>query len=60
MTEHWFWWFVTIACLGWYSTVTVYVAIKGVFDIQRMLAALSRKENPVPTASGKPQNRPPD
>ena len=43
MTEHWFWWLVTIACLVWYSTVTVYVAIKGVFDIRRMLAALSGK-----------------
>ena len=43
MTEHWFWGFLTIACVGWYSTVTVYVAIKGVADIQRLFAALSGK-----------------
>jgi hypothetical protein len=41
MTEHWFWGLITLACLGWYLTVTVYVAIKGVADIKRMLSRLS-------------------
>jgi hypothetical protein len=41
MTEHWFWWTLTMTCVVWYSTVTVYVAIKGVADIKRMLARLS-------------------
>ena len=41
MTEHWFWWLLTLACIVWYSTVTVYVAIKGVADIKGMLARLA-------------------
>ena len=40
MPKHWFWWALTIACVIWYSTVTVYVAIKGVSDIKNMLARL--------------------
>jgi hypothetical protein len=40
MSGHWFWWLVTAACVVWYSTVTVYVAIKGAGDIRRMLARL--------------------
>lgn len=38
---HWFWWALTVACVIWYSTVTVYVAVKGVFDIKEMLARLA-------------------
>jgi hypothetical protein len=38
--EHWFWALLTAACVLWYSTVTVYVAIRGVFDIRSMLARL--------------------
>ena len=34
------WWFVLAACLVWYSTVTIYVAIRGAFDIKHMLARL--------------------
>jgi len=41
MTEHWFWWLITAAVIVWYSTVTVYVAIKGVTDIKTMLRHLS-------------------
>jgi hypothetical protein len=40
-TIHWFWGFITIACLVWYSTVTIDVAIKGVKDIKGMLARLA-------------------
>lgn len=36
-----FWWFMTVACLIWYSTVTVYVAVRGVLDIKHMLRRLS-------------------
>ncbi len=39
--RHWFWWLMTMACVIWYSTVTIYVAIKGVEDIKQMLARLS-------------------
>jgi len=42
MKEHWFWWLMTMACVVWYSTITVYVAIRGAFDIKHMLAHLGR------------------
>ena len=41
MTEHWIWWTLTLACIVWYSTITVYVAIRGVADIKGMLGRLS-------------------
>ena len=41
LTGHWFWGALTIICLAWYSTITVYVAIKGVRDIRNMLRKLS-------------------
>jgi hypothetical protein len=40
MTNHWFWWALTAACVIWYSTVTVHVAIKGFVDIKNMLKRL--------------------
>ena len=42
MTSHWFWGVLTVACVIWYSTITVYVAIKGASDIKNMLARLDR------------------
>jgi hypothetical protein len=42
MTWEWFWRALTAACLIWYSTVTVYVAVKGAVDIKHMLKRLSR------------------
>ena len=47
MTKHWFWWALTVACVIWYSTITVYVGIRGAVDIKNMLArleALKKKE----------------
>jgi hypothetical protein len=41
MGQHAFWWIMTAACMVWYSTVTVYVAFKGVSDIRNMLARLA-------------------
>ena len=41
MGSHWFWFLLTMACVIWYSTVTVYVAIKGAADIKGMLGRLS-------------------
>jgi hypothetical protein len=41
MTEHWFWWLMTAACMVWYSTITVYISIKGVTDIKTMLRELA-------------------
>jgi hypothetical protein len=37
---YWFWLLMTAAVVIWYSTVTVYVAIKGVTDIRTMLSHL--------------------
>ena len=42
MSEHWFWLLVTAACVVWYSTITIYVSIKGAVDIKHMLARLEK------------------
>ena len=42
MREHWFWWLLTLACLAWYSIVTVFVAVRGALDIKDMLRRLGR------------------
>jgi hypothetical protein len=52
IAEHWFWWLLTMACVVWYSTVTVYVAVKGLKDIRSMLRRLSAV-NQVQTPEGK-------
>ena len=46
LKDHWFWGATTIVCLAWYSTVTVYVAIKGTADIRSMLRRLSDGKPP--------------
>ena len=43
LTNHPFWGFLTLAVLVWYSTITVYVSIRGFADIKQMLRSL--KEN---------------
>jgi hypothetical protein len=40
--DHWFWTLLMVACLLWYSTITVYVAVKGCFDIREMLDQLAK------------------
>jgi hypothetical protein len=35
-----FWWWLLMACLVWYSTITVYVSIRGAKDIRGMLGRL--------------------
>jgi hypothetical protein len=42
---HWFWGTMTLACLVWYSTITIYVTIKGIGDIRKMLRKLSSSKN---------------
>jgi hypothetical protein len=44
MPDHIFWWLLTMACVAWYSTITIYVAIKGVGDIRQMVRRLSSRE----------------
>lgn len=39
-----FWWLLTWACVVWYSTLTLYVAVKGLADIKNMLSHLKRPE----------------
>jgi hypothetical protein len=43
MANHWFWLLLTTACVVWYSTITIYVAIKGAADIKHMLARLAAR-----------------
>ena len=38
-----FWGLLLAACLVWYSTVTIYVAIRGVLDIKHMLGRLKEQ-----------------
>jgi hypothetical protein len=45
LKDHWFWGTMTLACLVWYSTITIYVAIKGIGDIRNMLRKLSGSKN---------------
>lgn len=40
----WFW--LVWACVIWYSTVTVYVAVKGTLDIRQMLHNLKQDQPP--------------
>lgn len=42
---HAFWWLMTMACVTWYSSVTVYVAIRGAFDIRHMLQRLAARRD---------------
>jgi hypothetical protein len=42
MTKHWFWFAMTMAVVIWYSTITIYVAIRGTFDIREMLRKLGK------------------
>ncbi|MEO8167405.1 MAG: hypothetical protein ABI623_04100 [bacterium] len=44
MIAHWFWGLLTLACIVWYSTVTIYVAFKGAKDIKGMLNRLEKKQ----------------
>ena len=42
LTNHPFWGLLTLAVLVWYSTITVYVAVRGTADIKEMLRRLRR------------------
>ncbi|HOZ44974.1 MAG TPA: hypothetical protein PLO37_04990 [Candidatus Hydrogenedentes bacterium] len=42
MPEHWIWMALTAACVIWYSSVTIYVAIRGAMDIKSMLQRLAK------------------
>ncbi len=42
--EHWFWLILTLLCLGWYGGVTLYVAVRGLRDIRKMLDRLAARK----------------
>lgn len=44
MFEHWFWMTLVGASIAWYATITIYIAVRGIFDIHHMLSRLSGKE----------------
>jgi hypothetical protein len=39
-----FWWLLTMAAVVWYSTVTVYVSVRGAADIRGMFERLGRRD----------------
>jgi hypothetical protein len=41
MKEHWFWWIMMVTVLIWYTTVTIFVAVRGLVDIKQMLRRLA-------------------
>jgi hypothetical protein len=43
-----FWWLLLMAVIGWYSTVTVYVAVRGFLDVRHMLHALEPRDDRPP------------
>jgi len=46
MLRHGIWILLTAAVILWYSTVTIYVAIRGIKDIRVMLQRLGRQREP--------------
>ena len=43
LNNHPFWGIITIAVLAWYSTITIYVGVRGALDIKHMLRNLKEK-----------------
>ena len=41
--QHWFWLSLSVAAIGWYLGVTVYVAIRGAKDIKGMFRRLEEQ-----------------
>ena len=44
MTLHLFWLILVGACLTWYGTITIYIAVRGFADIREMLATLKKQQ----------------
>jgi hypothetical protein len=42
------WFALTMTAVVWYSSITVYVAIRGAFDIKEMFARLDELKNELP------------
>ena len=58
MIKHWFWFATTAAVVVWYSSITLYVAVRGAIDIKHMLRNLAdiqrRNQNRLNAADGPP------
>ena len=39
-----FWLLLTLACVAWYSTITLYIAWRGAIDIRQMLRRLATSQ----------------
>ncbi len=48
LNNHWFWALLTLAVLAWYSSVTIYVGIRGALDIKHMLRTLADQNRDAP------------
>jgi len=55
LTNHPLWGLLTLAVLVWYSTITIYVGIRGIVDIKQMLRKL--KENHEESGASTPSQR---
>ena len=44
VSNHPFWALLTLAVLVWYSSITIYVGIRGAFDIKHMLRTLAAQQ----------------
>lgn len=44
LTYYWFWGLLALAVLAWYSSVTIYVAVRGLLDIKQMFGRLGRRQ----------------
>jgi hypothetical protein len=49
--QHIVWFLLTMVCVAWYSTITIYVAIKGATDIKQMLKRLSDSNDASPASA---------
>ena len=58
IAEHPFWWILVMACVVWYSTITIYVAIRGAADIKRMLTSLAESNQEPSAPAAEPPTRP--
>jgi hypothetical protein len=48
LSNHPFWALLTLAVLVWYSSITIYVGIRGAFDIKHMLRTLADQNRDAP------------
>jgi len=54
--HHWFWLGIVAAVIVWYSTITIYVSIRGAFDIKQMFARLGRQSADSPNDTPSDEN----